>query len=399
MRVLFLSSELPYPADSGATIKTASILEYLRRCHDVHVLCFQRRALTQEQARWCAESGSAETVSLNRGRTPLNLVRSYLRGIPVSIERNRSERMAALVSQRLSDESYDAVFVDGWLMAQYLPRGFGGLTVLHEHNAEHMMWRRQAEREGNPLLRALIRLEYRRVRSYEASILSRFDAVFAVSNADRQALIELGAEPERLRVLPNLPDPALLERPALSFAAVELVILYFGTLSWPPNIEGLQHFLSSVFPLLRQRVPVARFVVAGKGAPAWLERLARRTTGVEFVGPVEEAEPLYRQARVFIEASRSGGGTRLKVLNALARGLPVVASPEGAEGLELVAGEHLLIASGAESTAEAIRRLLSEDGLWQTLSENGRALVRSHYLAEAAYGPLDEVLSGAGARA
>ncbi|MEE8369873.1 MAG: glycosyltransferase family 4 protein [Dehalococcoidia bacterium] len=399
MRVLFLSSSLPYPADSGGAIKTASILEYLRRRHDVRVLCFQRRALTQEQARWCAEIGSVETVSLNRGRTPLNLVRSYLRSIPLSIERNRSERMAALVSQRLSDESYDVVFVDGWLMAQYLPRGFGGLTVLHEHNAEHVMWRRQAEREGNPLLRALIRLEYRRVRSYEASILSRFDAVFAVSDADRRALIELGAGPERLRVLPNLPDPTLLERPALSFAAAEPVILYLGTLSWPPNVEGLQHFLSSVFHLLRQRVPEARFVVAGKGAPAWLERLAGRTAGVEFVGPVEDAEPLYRRARVVIEASRSGGGTRLKVLTALARGLPVVASPEGAEGLELVAGEHLLIASDAESTVEAVRRLLSEEDLWRTLSENGRALVRSHYLAEVAYGPLDEVLSGAGARA
>jgi len=399
MRVLIVSSELPYPADSGATIKTASVLEYLRRRHDVRVLCFQRCALTQEQARWCAEIGRVKTVSLNRGRTVLNLVRSYLRGIPLSIERNRSERMSALVSQRLSDGSYDAVFVDGWLMAQYLPRGFGGLTVLHEHNAEYVMWRRQAEREGNPLLSALIRLEYRRVRAYEASILSRFDVVFAVSDVDRRALIELRAEPERLRVLPNLPDPTLLERPALSFAAAEPVILYLGTLSWPPNVEGLQHFLSSVFPLLRQRVPEARFVVAGKGAPAWLERLARRTAGVEFVGPVEDAEPLYRQARVFIEASRSGGGTRLKVLNALARGLPVVASPEGAEGLELVAGEHLLIASDAESTVEAVRRLLSEDGLWRSLSENGRALVRNHYLAEVAYGSLDEVLSGAGAEA
>lgn len=399
MRVLFLSSELPHPADSGATIKTASILEYLRRRHDVRVLCFQRRTLTQEQARWCAEVGNAETVSLNRGRTPLNLVRSYLRGIPLSIERNRSDRMAALVSQRLRDESYDAVFVDGWLMAQYLPQGFGGLTVLHEHNAEHMMWRRQAEREGNPLLRALIRLEYRRVRAYEASILSRFDVVFAVSDADRRALIELGAEPERLRVLPNLPDPALLERPALSFSAAEPVILYFGTLSWPPNVEGLQHFLSSVFPPLRQRLPEARFIVAGKGAPAWLERLARRTGGVEFVGSVEDAEPVYRQARVFIEASRSGGGTRLKVLNALARGLPVVATPEGAEGLDAVEGQHLLVASDAESMAEAVGRLLSDDGLWRTLSENGRTLVRSHYLAEVAYGPLDEVVSGAGAKA
>ncbi len=120
---------------------------------------------------------------------------------------------------------------------------------------------------------------------------------------------------------------------------------------------------------------------------------------MEFLGTVDDAEPLYRRARLFVEASRSGGGTRLKVLNALARSLPVVATPEGAEGLDAVPGEHLLVASDAESMSEAVGRLMADDGLWRALSENGRALVRSRYLAEAAYGALDEVLSGAGAKA
>ncbi len=248
MRLLFLSSELPHPADSGGTIKTASILGYQKGRHHVDLLCFRRRPLTDEQARWCQATGGVETVPLNRGRTPLGLLGSYLRSIPLSIERNRSRRMADLVSGRLSDGGYGAVFMDGWLMAQYLPPGFAGLALLHEHNAEHVMWRRQAQRERNPLVKALIRLEYRRVRRYEAAILPRFDIVFAVSEADRQALIELGADPERLRVLPNLPEPSLLERPALSFAATEPVILYFGTLSWPPNVEGIEYFLRSVFP-------------------------------------------------------------------------------------------------------------------------------------------------------
>ncbi len=146
-------------------------------------------------------------------------------------------------------------------------------------------------------------------------------------------------------------------------------------------------------------MPEARFVVAGRGAPPRLQRLARRTPGVEFPGAVEDAESLYRRARLFVEASRSGGGTRLKVLNALARGLPVVATPEGAEGLDTVPGEHLLVANDAASMVEAVGRLMVDDGLWRALSENGRALVRRRYLAEVAYGPLDEVLSGAGANA
>lgn len=395
MRVLFLTPELPHPADSGGTIKTSAILSYLRQRHDVHVVCFRRGPLTQEQTDWCAGLGWVETVPLNRGRTPLNLVRSYLRGIPLSIERNRSGRMAELVSGRLREGEYGAVFVDSWLMAQYLPAALPGPALLHEHNAEHVMWHRQAQRERNPLLRTLIRVEHQRVRGYEASILPRFATVFAVSEADRQALIELGAEPERLRVLPNLPERSLLDRPVLSFGATELMVLYFGTLSWQPNLEGLEHLLRSVLPLVRRRMPQVRLVIAGKGAPSWLRRLADRTAGVEFLGPVADAEPLYRRARLFIEASPTGGGTRLKVLNALARGLPVVSSPEGAEGLDAVPGEHLLVTADAESMAEAVRRLMADDGLWRVLSENGRALVRSRYLAEVAYRPLDEVLSGA----
>lgn len=399
MRVLFLSSELPHPADSGGTIKTASILGYLKGRHQVDLLCFRRRSLTDEQGRWCAAAGGVETVPLNLGRNPLNLLRSYLRGIPLSIERNRSGGMAELVSGRLRGGEYGAVFVDGWLMAQYLPPGFPGVALLHEHNAEHVMWRRQAERERNPLLRALIGLEYRRVRRYEAAILPRFGTVFAVSEADQRALIELGAEPERLRVLPNLPDQTLLQRPALSFADTEPVALYFGTLSWQPNIEGLEYFLGSVLPLVRQQMPEVRFLIAGKGASARLQRLTSRTAGVQFVGPVEDSEPLFRGARVFVEASRSGGGTRLKVLNALARGLPVVASPEGAEGLDVVPGEHLLVSPDAESMAEAVCRLMADDGLWRALGENGRILVEERYQPETAYRPLDEVLSGAGAKA
>src|SRR3989304_6729541 len=158
MRVLFLTTEVPHPPHSGGTIKTASVLDYLRRRHEVHLLCFRRRPLTEEQAQWCGEFGPAETVPLNRGRSPLTLLRSYLRGVPLSIERNRSARMAELVMERLRDGGQDAVFVDGWLMAQYVTDGFEGLKVLHEHNAEHVMWRRAAGREGNPPGKALLRL-------------------------------------------------------------------------------------------------------------------------------------------------------------------------------------------------------------------------------------------------
>src|SRR3989304_5034482 len=103
MHILFLTPELPHAANSGGTLKTASVLDYLKRRHDVHVLCFRRHPLTEAQASWCVNSQEVGALPLNRGRTPLNLARRYLRRLPLSVERNRSARMMELVSERLRE--------------------------------------------------------------------------------------------------------------------------------------------------------------------------------------------------------------------------------------------------------------------------------------------------------
>ena len=147
MRILFLTFQFPYPPDNGARIKTLSILEYLRPRHELTVLCLTRREPDDEQRRWANAFGDVRWVLLDRGRNPLNLARSYLSGVPLSVERNRSGEMSLLVAEALSGVEYHAVFVDGWLMAQYLPERFGGLKLLHEHNAEYVIWERQARLE------------------------------------------------------------------------------------------------------------------------------------------------------------------------------------------------------------------------------------------------------------
>ncbi len=393
MRILFLTFQFPYPPDNGARIKTLSILDYLRPRHDMTVLCLTRRAPDDEQVRWARMFGDVRWVTLDRGRNPVNLAKSYLAGLPLSIERNRSEEMARLAGET-PVVGYDAAFVDGWLMAQYLPEGFAGLKLLHEHNAEYVIWERQARLEGNVLRKALVQREAKRVRAYESEILNHFGVVFAVSPQDREALIEIGADPATTRVLPNLPDASLLELPPLSFEARSPVILYFGTLSWQPNIEGLERFITDVFPLVRKDAPQARLLIAGRDAPPGLQNLARATTGVDFLGPARDPEVLYAKARVFVEATRSGGGTKLKILNSLARGLPVVASREAAAGIDVIPGEHLLMADDDQSMADALVRVTRDGVLWRRLAENGRALVRERYVAEVAFAPLDEVLSG-----
>jgi len=299
--------------------------------------------------------------------------------------------MSRLASESLASGGFHAAFADGWLMAQYVPATFHGLRVLHEHNAEHVMWKRQADLETSFARRALIRLEHHRVRAYESAIVRRFDVVFAVSDEDRRALEALGTSPGAARLLPNVPQGGLLDRPDLRPPA-EPVLLFLGTLGWPPNAEGLRRFLRSGFPALRARRPDVRLVVAGGGAPRWLERLVSETAGVEYAGAVADPEPLYRGARAFVDVGLGGSGTRVKVLNAMARGLPVATLTWGVEGLGAVPGEHALVARDEAELLDMLVQVLEDDRRWRELSEAGRRLVRERYVPEVAFAELDATL-------
>jgi glycosyltransferase involved in cell wall biosynthesis len=314
--------------------------------------------------------------------------------VPLSIERSRSAEMQALVKSEIADIQPHVVFADGWLTGQFVPDDFAGLKLLHEHNAEHELWERQAELEGG-LRRWLVRREAGRVRRYEGELVKRFDTTLAVSPDDRRALGRIGGDLNRIKVLPNIPDSSLLERPAPSFAATEPAVLFFGTLSWQPNIEGLERYLSFGHKQVIKRMPDSRLIVAGKGASADLVRRMEQAPNVEFLGEVEDSEELYTRARVAVDSSRSGGGTRLKILNALARGVPVVASTEAAKGLDIVLGEHMIVAKNEHGLIDGITSLLQDEARWRVLSENGRALIRGKYVPETAFVALDEALARA----
>jgi glycosyltransferase involved in cell wall biosynthesis len=394
MRILFLTSHFPYPAHSGAALKTFSVYEYLRGKHDLSGIAIARDPLTPEQQKY-ADERKLRTVVMDKARNAPNLLRSYFSRVPLSVERNRSDEVRRLVEEQLKADLPDAVFVDGWLMAQYLPEWFSGLKILHEHNAEYRVWQREATERGGGVTGRLLRREAGRVRSYEASILQRFDVVFAVSEDDRRSLAVIGGESTRYEVLPNIPDPSLLTLPTLTYAESEELMFYFGTLSWQPNIDGLQRLIADILPGVLKGWPEARLAIAGQGAPDDLIQLAENTEAVDYVGPVDDdaGEEWYQKARVFVEATKTGGGTRLKVLNALARGLPVVASAQAAQGLDVVPGDHLLVARSDQEMIDSIVLLLTDAGRWRIISENGRALVRARYVADVAFSALDNILA------
>jgi glycosyltransferase involved in cell wall biosynthesis len=386
-RILFLTA-LPLDRPrSGGTIKSAALLAHLERAHDVDVACLAPAGST-----WTRERGEVVSVPLDRPRSAGRLLASYLARVPLSVERTRAPALASAVRSLLQRGRHDVVFADGWLMAGYVPASFAGTRLLHQHNVEHEMWKRHASIERGPVRRALVHAEAARVRAYERGLLDRFDVVFAVSEADRRAFVALGDAPERVRVLPNVADARLLGRATLE-PPPEPVVLFFGTLSWPPNAEGLERFLRGALPSLASRVPGVRTVVAGHGAPNGLRELIRSAPGAELIEDVDDDEPLYRRARCFVDASVGGAGTRVKILNAMARGVPVVATTDAAAGLDATAGVHLLEAAGPGALAEPVARVLADEGLWRRLSTEGRRLVGERYVPPTAFVALDEALA------
>jgi glycosyltransferase involved in cell wall biosynthesis len=385
MRLLFLTPRALVEARSGGTIKSAALLEHLERQHDVDVACFGRPG-----EEWRRDAGRTVTLPLHRPRSVGRLVASYARRRPLSVERNHSDEMSMTVRSLVDTNAYDVVFVDGWLMAQYLPRGYGGSKLLHQHNAEHLMWERHAELETSPIQRLLVRSEAARVRRYETSIVPRFDVVFAVSEDDRAALLAI-SDVGNVRILPNVADPGLLERPALE-PSREPIVLFFGTLSWAPNLEGMKRFLHDGLPSLQREVPGIRLVVAGAGAPRSLTSLVASVPGVELVRDTPDDESLYGRARAFVDVGLGGSGTRVKILNALARGLPVVATADAARGLDVTAGD-LLVATDSNDVVRGLSRVLTDDATWRALSERGRDLVRRRYVPDVAFRSLDDALA------
>ncbi|MCB0360258.1 MAG: glycosyltransferase, partial [Bdellovibrionales bacterium] len=156
-------------------------------------------------------------------------------------------------------------------------------------------------------------------------------------------------------------------------------VIFVGSLSWYPNRDGIAYFCREVWPLVRRRFPQAEFQVIGKGATSELLALATPDSGITFLGFVEDVREYVSQARVFVCPLRDGGGTRLKILDAFAQGIPVVATAIGAEGLDVADGEHLLLADTHDSFADAVIQLLVDENRAAALSKRARELVEQSY--------------------
>lgn len=390
-KLLMLTIELPYPPTSGGRMKSWNMLKYLANTFDVGLACPIRYGNEyQDEMKQQVELRHFLHDTVEIPRSAKNLLISYALGMPLNVYRDRSSQLKSEVAA-VADQ-YDMILVDHYESAQYVPDDYRGKVVFHAHNATFLMWERYAGSDASWPYRLVTWAEGLRVKSSEKKICGRADRVFASPN-DIDTLVGIGVDRTKFRETYHLGDDSQLALPSLRFEDTLPVLLYVGTLNWEANVDGLLWFFDEVLPLVLAKQPdVLVKIVGGKPDQRLLDK-ARHMPQVVFTGFVKDLEPLFNEARVSLAPLRFGSGIKVKVLNSMCRGLPIVTTTIGAEGIDARHMQELAITDTPADMAQAIDTLLTDRAAWEVLERGSRDKVREKYTWEKVLGSMkDELL-------
>jgi glycosyltransferase involved in cell wall biosynthesis len=395
MNVLMLTQVLPYPPDSGPKIKTYNVIKYLAQRHRITLASFVRgdqSEYVRHLERYCQ---AVYTVPMQRSaiRDAWYMGLSFFTRQPFMMLRDDRKTMRDLVDRLSAEHHFDVVHADQLNMGQYARRVPGAFKILDEHNALWLLYKRLWETMSPGPQKLLLGRDWRRIKTYEGQLVRQFDAVLAVSHEDKAALQEAAGQPVEIVVIPIAIDTdqvTVVER-----ETEPRHILHIGTMYWPPNIDAVNWFVRHVYPLIYQERPDVQFDVVGSRPPAELLALNDAGLGINVTGYVHDPTPYQRRAAVMVVPLLAGGGMRVKILNALAEGIPIVSTTLGYEGISVAPGKDILVGDTPEEFATAVLSLLNDVDLASQIAARGRQTVVEKYDYWMACRPLDDVYAGA----
>lgn len=378
MRLLFLTETIPFPLDSGGRIKTFHTLRMLAAEHEVHC-----HALVRDSDRMRHKATlDALGINVTLHDIPRTLVNTsaaagaaLITRRPFTVQRHIHRRVLRQVQDEVASRQFDAVYCDHLSMFEY-GRRLGLPVLLDAHNVEYAIFRRHAATLGSRPARLLYEREWRALEAYERSAYKHCRLIFSVSDVDAEEIRALGAAPNAVIPVPISVDVSGMPPPTPLISSPNL--LFVGGLRWPPNADAVVHLVEDVLPRVRRLVPDATLTVVGEAPEALRLRLAGHE-GVRLAGYVDDLTPSFAASRVLVVPIRSGSGMRVKILDGLARAMPIVTTRVGGEGINARDGEEWLVADDPSDFADCVVRVLRDDRLAQRLREGGRAFVQRHH--------------------
>lgn len=388
MRLLFVASRFPYPPRYGDQVRGFHQLQVLSRHHRIVLVSpppdsHDNSDVFKAVEPFCED---IKTVYVPIWRRLARLARIPFTSLPLQTQYLFDARFRDCVARLLRDQLIDLVHVQTVRMApvgeRLLPRT---PTVLDLIDALSVNMAQRAQRALSPQT-LIAGWEARRIQNYERKLTSQYERLVISSALDRNAIGDF----PNLHVVPNGVD--LETHPFVTGKRDAATIVFTGTMWYFPNVDAVTWFVNRVFPIVRQQVTDARLFIVGARPVSSVQRLAH-IPGVTVTGYVPSVQEYLSRAMVAIAPMQSGSGMQFKVIEAMACGVPVVATPYALGGLEAVDGEHLLIVRNAEAFANALVRLMKDAPLRYRLSKNARKLVEQKYSWERTVETLESVYS------
>jgi sugar transferase (PEP-CTERM/EpsH1 system associated) len=386
MHILWLKTELLHPLDKGGKIRTYNMLKELKRDHEITYLTLDDGAADaagREQAlEYCDELVCVPHQAREKFTAGFyaELLGNLASRLPYAIKKYDSPLMRQEIRERAKAGSFDLVVCDFLTPAVNVPFDLAGEAVpavLFQHNVEAMIWKRHYEVQSNPLKKSYLGTQWLKMRTFEGKMCRRFDSVVAVSSDDREQMRnEYGVE--SVFDVPTGVDTDFF-RPSGNQRPSPHNIVFTGSMDWLPNEDAISYFTEKVMPRIKQAIPDVTLTVVGRNPYPSLRELARRDCSIEVTGRVDDVRPYIERAAAYIVPLRIGGGTRLKIYEAMAMEKAIISTTIGAEGLPVKDGTELLLADTPELFAEAITRVLSDNALASDLGNRAAATVRAKF--------------------
>lgn len=355
LRILILLNRIPWPLNDGGAIGAYNFVKgYAEAGCEVTMLAMNTTKHFVQPETIGAQFnkyGKVHTVTIDNRLKPAGALKSLLNGSSYVISRFVTNEYNQALLQLLQQHTYDVVHVDGLPPAAYIPtiRAHSKARIsMRAHNVEHGIWQRVAAQEANPLKKLYISLEAKRLQQFESNAAAQCDVVMAISREDETALKALNPAIKTIVVPAGMDVNDIRENS--NFSATDLC--FIGAFDWMPNLQGIEWFHREVWPALSTNFPAINFLIAGKKMPESIKKLgdSRFVT----VGEVPAAKAFMLEHGIMIVPIVSGSGIRIKILEGMALGKCIIATPIAAEGLGLTDGENILI---AETAADFIRQL------------------------------------------
>lgn len=378
MKILWVKTDFLHPATRGGRIRTLEMLRQLHKRHEIHYVAFDDASNPEGLARSSEYSTRAypvahQVVPKRSMRFAGQLAAGLFSRYPVSGLRYRSQAMRTAIQGLVSEQDFDAKICD-FLHPSINIEDMSG-WVLFQHNVETVIWERHAQAARTIAHRKYFALQARRMLEWERSVSRAASHVVAVSASDEQIMRERFG----IRHTSSVPTGVDLDYFEPSGPSPRVYDLVFaGSMDWMPNVDAMRWFLSEVFPLIRARKPDCRLVIVGRDPPPLLTA-ERKDPLIAVTGTVPDIRPYLWQSEVSIVPLRVGGGTRLKIFEAIAAGTPVVSTTIGAEGLPVQQGETIRLADTPAAFAAECLDLLAHADARAALRANGLALLRANF--------------------